>query len=100
MWTGWTTSVVLAIAVGGLFFKGPAWDHYTIGIMILAFVVLAALLRERIGSGASRRMLKTALPHAAPPPHGEDEAMRQRITATQARIRQRRARHSWCIRFP
>ena len=100
MWTAWTTSVVLAIAVGGLFFKGPTWDHYTIGVMILALAVLAALLRERFDRGASRWMMENAEPNAAVAPHAEDELARQKIAAMQARIGTLRTGHSWCIRVP
>jgi cell division protein FtsW (lipid II flippase) len=99
MWTAWTTSLVFAIAVGGLFCKGPSWDQYTVGVVILALVVLAALLRDQIGTALLRQM-EPAEPQTAAPRHEEDEAPRRRITALQARVGEFRDGHSWCIRVP
>ena len=96
MWTAWTTSVTLAIAMGGLFFKGPSWDHYAIGVVILGLTVLVALLRDRASTGVFR--MSEATPPVAQ--HEGDERALQKMAALQRRVGERRTGHSWCLRFP
>jgi len=99
MWTFWTTVVVFAVALGQFFFRGPNWDRYAIGVLILAGTGFVVLLCGRKALCASRRATKAEQQEVQPQGEGE-EAARQRITRAQKRLGELRAGHSWCKTLP